>query len=286
MARPVPVWKIKPEYEADIVETLENHFGELEDKAGLESALISAAQNAAGDNLPDYLSELLGYKPDSYLEEFDDLNIGVMYRRLVENSVAYMLLYRCGYVPDQHFAPQDFSDLFYFNTPNTINTLGVATSAISERALSTIALTVRNLQKEEKKEKRTFARKGEIGYADGTDKNLPAERSFEYDLHDEKRLPSARPAASPGTGGTPWEIRPAAPPVMFTNLLTTGRLNEHLMEIQQTAQRRVEQITAQMAKAEGVTEELKARDQMQWVGRMNNLKQAAEETVMNELIYS
>ena len=75
-------------------------------------------------------------------------------------------------------------------------------------------------------------------------------------------------------------------PVMFTNLLTTGRLNEHLMEIQQTAQRRVEQITAQMAKAEGVTEELKARDQMQWVGRMNNLKQAAEETVMNELIYS
>lgn len=213
MACPVPVWKIKPKYEADIAETLENHFGELEDKTGLESALISAAQNAAGDNLPDYLSELLGYKPDSYLEEFDDLNIGVMYRRLVENSVAYMLLYRCGYIPDQHFTPQDFSDLFYFNTPDTINTLGVATSAISERALSTIALTVRNLQKEEKKEKRTFARKGEIGYADGTDKNLPAERNFGYDLHDEKRLPSARPAASPGTGGTPWEIRPAVPPV-------------------------------------------------------------------------
>lgn len=66
MACPVPVWKIKPKYEADIAETLENHFGELEDKTGLESALISAAQNAAGDNLPDYLSELLGYKPDSY----------------------------------------------------------------------------------------------------------------------------------------------------------------------------------------------------------------------------
>ena len=74
-------------------------------------------------------------------------------------------------------------------------------------------------------------------------------------------------------------------PVMFTNLLTTGRLNEHLMEIQQTAQRRVEQITAQMAKAEGVTEELKARDQMQWVGRMNNIRACAREIVNRELIY-
>ena len=72
----------------------------------------------------------------------------------------------------------------------------------------------------------------------------------------------------------------------YTNLLTSGKLNSHLAEIQQTAQRRMEEIVAQMAKAEGVTEELKASDQMKWVGLMNNIQNAAEEMVLAELIYS
>ena len=74
-------------------------------------------------------------------------------------------------------------------------------------------------------------------------------------------------------------------PITFTNLLTSGKLNPHLMEIDRQARARIEQITEQMAKAEGVTEELKAQDQMKWVGLMNNIKDAAEETVLNELIY-
>ena len=74
--------------------------------------------------------------------------------------------------------------------------------------------------------------------------------------------------------------------ITYTNLLTSGKLSRHLAEIQQTAQRRMEQIVAQMAKAQGVTEELKASDQMKWVGLMNNLQNAAEEMVLAELIYS
>ena len=74
--------------------------------------------------------------------------------------------------------------------------------------------------------------------------------------------------------------------VTYTNLLTSGKLTSHLAEIQQTAQRRMEEIVAQMAKAEGVTEELKASDQMKWVGLMNNIQNAAEEMVLAELIYS
>ena len=74
--------------------------------------------------------------------------------------------------------------------------------------------------------------------------------------------------------------------ITYTNLLTSVKLNTHLAEIQQTAQRRMEEITARMAKAEGVTEELKARDPMKWVQMMNNLRNAAEETVLAELIYS
>lgn len=74
--------------------------------------------------------------------------------------------------------------------------------------------------------------------------------------------------------------------VTYTNLLTSGKLNSHLMEIERTALTRLEQMVPQMAKAEGVTEELKATDQMKWVGLMNNIRHSAEETILSELIYS
>ena len=74
--------------------------------------------------------------------------------------------------------------------------------------------------------------------------------------------------------------------VRFTNLLTSGKLNEHLAEIDRTAKERMEQLVTEMARTEGVTEELKAADPMKWVGLMNNLRNAAEETVLAELIYN
>ena len=74
--------------------------------------------------------------------------------------------------------------------------------------------------------------------------------------------------------------------ITYTNLLTSGQLSSHLAEIEQTALSRLEQMVTQMAKAEGVTEELKERDPMKWVGLMNNLQNAAEEAILAELIYS
>ena len=74
--------------------------------------------------------------------------------------------------------------------------------------------------------------------------------------------------------------------VLYTNLKTSGKLTEHLAEIEQTARKMVEQSVARMAKAEGVTEELKARDQMKWVGLMNSLKAQAEEIILSELVYN
>ena len=74
--------------------------------------------------------------------------------------------------------------------------------------------------------------------------------------------------------------------VLYTNLKTSGKLTEHLAEIEQTARKMVEQTVTQMARAEGVTEELKATDPMRWTGLMNNLRHSAEELVLNDLIYS
>ena len=74
--------------------------------------------------------------------------------------------------------------------------------------------------------------------------------------------------------------------ILFVNLLTAGTLNQHLMEIERTANERIELMTAQMAEAQGVDEKLKASDQMRWVGLMNNIRQAAEETILHDLIYA
>ena len=73
---------------------------------------------------------------------------------------------------------------------------------------------------------------------------------------------------------------------IFLSLLTQGKLNQHLKETQEEAQGRMEQIVSQMAQSQEVTEELKAKDQMLWLSMMNNIRQAAEEIVMNELVYA
>lgn len=131
-ARPVPIWTMRPEYEPAVTEALENSFGELEDKFDLAAALLSAAKNAVEDNMPDYLTELKYYKENSFLEELDDLNIEVEYRRALENSIGFMLLARCVIDPAEYFTDDDFRDVVDFNTPNTLNALGTATGDIGQ----------------------------------------------------------------------------------------------------------------------------------------------------------
>ena len=73
---------------------------------------------------------------------------------------------------------------------------------------------------------------------------------------------------------------------IYTGMLLSGKLNGHLGEVDRQATEMVENLTAQMAKAEGVTEQLKATDQMRWVGLMNNIRASAEEVVLRELVYA
>ena len=211
--RPVPLWTVREEYAPDIIETLENSFGELEHKEDLGEALLSAAKNAVEDNMPDYLSELKTLTEGSFLEELDELNLEVEYRRAVQNSIGYMLLVRCGLDPSDYFEDEDFRDVLNFNTPQTLNALGVATGDISQMCLSAISRTVLALQRQPQKENRTFETQQENQYAVAEQEHTQPERSFEYDrdhLHQAGRLQSAEPSAAPGGAGSPWEIRIAS----------------------------------------------------------------------------
>ena len=212
-SRPVPVWTMRPEFEPAIMETLENSFGELADKADFAAALLSAAKNAVEDNIQDYLSELKYYKENSFLEELDDLNLTVTYRMALQNSVGFMLLVRCGIDPAVCFDEEDFRMVTDFSTPETLNALGTATGDIGQMCLSAISRAALTLQRQAERQNGTFAHGPNIRYSEAEKKTTTPERSdFDErtDIHDAERLSSAEPSAAPGAGGSPWEIRIAS----------------------------------------------------------------------------
>ncbi|MBQ3703550.1 MAG: DEAD/DEAH box helicase family protein [Oscillospiraceae bacterium] len=210
----VPVWEMRREYEGAVTEALENSFGELENRLSLAPALLSAARNAVEDNMQDYLAELRRYKDGSFLEELDDLNLEVRYRTLLAGSVGYMLLARCGIDPSLYFSDEDFRGVVDFNTTETLNTLGVATSDISQMCLSEIARTVRAQERQPQNQNRTFAQVPAEEYPVIREANT--ERSAEHEraeLQNGERVPPAQPAAPGRAGGDSWEIRIAETPV-------------------------------------------------------------------------
>lgn len=221
ISRPVPIWRVAEEYAPDIIETLENSFGELEDKSDLAAALISAANNAVQDNMPDYLTELHHYTQGSFLEELDDFNVEVLFRTALHNSIAYMLLSRCGCDPSEYFTDDDFRGVLDFNTPETLNALGTATGDISQMCLSEISRTVLNLQRQSERQNRTFETFPKNEYPVSRNETNHSERSFDNDrdhIQNGKRIPPAELVTAPGAGGSPWEIRIAPQEIPETEL--------------------------------------------------------------------
>jgi len=210
-ARPVPTWKVLPEFEETITETLENAFGELEDKSEFGYALLSAAKNAVEDNMSDYLERLEYYKENSFLEDLDELNLKVTFRKALQNSIGYMLLSRCGVDTERYFTDDDFRCVMNFSTVQTLNVLGTATGDISQMCLDSISKTVLNLQKQAKKENRTFAlnRTNEYPMVD----TKRDERRNENGNHIQRGtgIQHPEPSSDSGTELSPWEIRVTPP---------------------------------------------------------------------------
>ena len=207
-ARPLPIWTMHPAFEPEVIETLEATFGNLAEKENLADAVRSACHNAVADNITDYLQDLRDCREDSLLEELDDLNLEVFYRDALEVSVAYMLMTRLGLRADDYFSPDEFAHVYEFNTPPTINALGIATSDIAEMGLREISRTVMQAQRDQ-----FFANRVRIGYDDRTEQHeTPHERSEQHGGHlqDAERLSGAEPADAADAGGASGQVRGAA----------------------------------------------------------------------------
>ena len=207
-ARPLPIWTMHPAFEPEVIETLEATFGNLAEKENLADAVRSACHNAVADNITDYLQDLRDCREDSLLEELDDLNLEVFYRDALEVSVAYMLMTRLGLRADDYFTADEFAHVYEFNTPPTINALGIATSDIAEMGLREISRTVIQAQRDQ-----FFANREKSRYDDHTEQHeTDRERSKQYGDHlqDAGWLSGAEPADAADAGGASGQVRGVA----------------------------------------------------------------------------
>ena len=202
-SRTVPIWDMRQEYEADVIETLESTFGEIENKSSLAEAIMGAARNAAEDNIPDYLQDLYYATEGSFLEEVDNDIVAFIYKNVVTNSVAYMMMSRLGVDTDGYFELDDFRDVTNFNTQETLNALGFATSDIAEMGLTEISKTITALNRQNRiivGQDRNEYNKVE----NNDERSLDNERT---DLHDGGRLQPSEPETSTAAGSDVGQIR-------------------------------------------------------------------------------
>lgn len=266
------LWQLGEQHKDSISAMLERTYEVSGDD--LAQQLERVAEKLAGEYWDEHRKDFLYIVDDSFLEEYDELNIEVQFKAAATVSIAYALMSRCGLEPEHYFTHEDFMAIFDFNTPATIGALGTAVSQINQQVLRQIGVTIRNAEREAIKERRT-------------------QHEESHDLYPERRLPDSRPETERAAGETSGQVRQDAesvpegtPANPYNQLLLSEKLYPHLLEIDETAQNRLEQMMPQLAASAGATEQLKASDPMKWVGLMNTCKAQAEEILMAELINS
>ena len=205
-SRRVPIWQMRDEYTAEVIDTLESTFGELNDKETLAVAIESAARNAVEDNIPDYLSDLIYSVKDSFLDGVSEEEITHIFKTAVRNSVAYMTMTRLGIEAGEYFEPDDLRDVVNFTTPATLNALGYATSDIAEMGLAEISRTILALDRQN----RIIAEKTKADYNVGKEKTERSPDDERDHLHEAGGLSAPRSDNAGAAGAVDGQVRPDA----------------------------------------------------------------------------
>ena len=194
-SRPVPIWEMRPEYEAEVIETLENTFGAVNDTTSIENVVKESIANAVEDNIADYISDFMSLGAGSDIEYLSADEANALYLELVRNSVSYMVMARLGLDADKVYSPDDFVGISNFNSQEVLNAVGIATSDIAEMALLPVSRTISTLSKEN----RIIDEQGQSEY----NKDIKDERSQSDErnhIHDGGRLQSSEPEIAGADG--------------------------------------------------------------------------------------
>jgi len=186
-SRRVDLWELRPEHRVGVGGALEQYYG-VPAANGLADQFEGVASLLAKEYWNDHRRDILGIVADSYLEEYDDYNKEVAFKKAATVSITYSLMSRCGMEPETFFEHEDFLSIFDFNTPDTVNALGTAVSQISEQVLRQIEVTVKNYEREHSAER-------------------TAEHGEQSDLYPERGLSDPRHRTEPDAGGEPRQVR-------------------------------------------------------------------------------
>ena len=194
-SRPVPIWEMRPEFEAEVIETLENTFGAVNDTTSIENVVKESIANAVEDNIADYISDFMSLGAGSDIEYLSADESNALYLELVRNSVSYMVMARLGLNADKVYSPDDFAGISSFNSQEVLNAVGIATSDIAEMALLPVSRTISTLSKEN----RIIDEQEQSEY----NKDIKDERSQSDErnhIHDGWRLQSSEPETAGADG--------------------------------------------------------------------------------------
>lgn len=202
------LWSVSKPYELDIIESLENKYGELDDKSSLGLAIKSVSKILVEDNMQDYLEDLKFYRENSSLEPMNDEAVQLLFQNALENSIAFSMIKRCGLNPNDYFANEDFTPILAFDSYETITRLGVATSEISEMGIREIYNTIKKLRINEINKIRTFDIDKDLSY-DVSESRETVERrnNDEYNLHTQRGLRDTRPSNTREQDSSGGQIR-------------------------------------------------------------------------------
>ena len=271
------LWRLQEEH----IEIIRDHLIEAynldADIQTLYEALREATRQNVLENLDTYFADFRTTVEGSFLEELDELNQLVQFRETLINSVQYMLLYRCGLEPENTMDVDDFSFITDFNTLAVISQIGYATSEIAKPMLMDIGREIRAYDRESQRRNSAHLDYNGVEDAAHTEADDKGGQPHETDLHPNGGLSDSEPDAQRGDTEDSRQVRDAS-----QALLLSGKLNQHLLEIDRTANSRMEQIVDQMLQTNPAPD--KAADQMGWVQHMNALTQQAEEIVLQELV--
>ena len=202
------LWSVSKPYELDIIESLENKYGELDDKSSLGLAIKSVSKILVEDNMQDYLEDLKFYRENSSLEPMPDEAVQLLFQNALENSIAFSMIKRCGLNPNDYFTNEDFTPILAFDSYETITRLGVATSEISEMGIREIYNTIKKLRINEINKIRTFDIDKDLSY-DVSESRETVERrnNDEYNLHTQRGLRDTRPSDTREQDSSGGQIR-------------------------------------------------------------------------------
>lgn len=187
----IKLWSVNPKYEPDIIEAMENKYGELDNKENLSQALISVANIMVDDNIEEYLTEI-NYVDRMQGLSVEDKKINEALKNFVKISVSYMMLKRSGYDPSKYLNMEDFRDIMYFNDQSALSIIGYATSDIAKMGLKDIYETLKNVRISELKKIRTFDNENNIVYDMGVSTNNRERSDLDDNLQNSKGLSNSR----------------------------------------------------------------------------------------------